>query len=100
MRKVLPYVATAILLGIATMIVPIMLLKPSYYELITSSGEKSQTAMLDALDGGEALPPAFEDRGVLERAIGPSNVSSAGLLILPIFLLALVVSLYLKKRVK
>jgi hypothetical protein len=97
MRKVLPYVATAILLGIATMIAPIMLLKPSYYELITSSGAKSQTAMLDALDGGEA---AFEDRGALERAASPSNVSSAGLLILPSFLLAAVVSLYIRKRIK
>ena len=82
------------------MIVPIMLLKPSYYELITSSGAKSQTAMLDALDGGEALPPAFEDRGALERAASPSNMSSAGLLILPSFLLAAVVSLYLRKQIK
>ena len=96
MRKVLPYVATAILLGIATMIAPIMLLKPSYYELITS-GEKRQPAMLEALDGGEA---AFEDRGALERAASPSNMSSAGLLILPSFLLALGVSLSLRKRIK
>ena len=97
MRKVLPYVATAILLGIATMIAPIMLLKPSYYELITSSGAKSQTAMLEALDGGEA---AFEDRGALERAVSPSNVSSAGLLILPSLLLAAVISLYVRKKIK
>lgn len=97
MRKVLPYLATAILLGIATMIVPIMLLKPGYYELITSSGAKSQTAMWEALDGREAT---FEDRGALERAVTPSSVSSAGLLILPSLLLAAVVSLYFRKQIK
>ena len=93
MKKVLLYVATAILLGTVTMVVPLMLLKPVYFGLITSGGEKS--AFLQALDEGEGT---FEDRGALERAVSPSNLSSAGLMLIPSFLLALGISLYLKKR--
>jgi len=100
MKKILLYVATAILLGIVTMVAPLMLLKPSYYELITSRDEKNlvrkgSPAFLRTLDGGEGT---FEEGGALERALSPSNLSSAGLMLLPSFLLALGVSLYLKKR--
>jgi len=100
MKKALLYVATAILLGTVTMVAPLMLLKPSYYELITSSDEenlrKGSPAFLEALDEGEGT---FEEGGALERAVSPSNLSSAGLMLVPSFLLALGVSLYLKKRV-
>jgi len=99
MKKVLLYVATAILLGTVTMVAPLMLLKPSYYELITSRDRKDvlmgSPEFLKTLDGGEGT---FEEGGALERAVSPSNLSSAGLMLIPSLLLALVVSLYLKKR--
>ena len=99
MKKVLLYVATAILLGTATMVVPLMLLKPTYFRLITSrDGEnvgKGSPAFLEALDEWEG---GYGERGALERAVSPSNLSSAGLMLIPSFLLALGVSLYLKKR--
>ena len=98
MKKALLYVATAILLGTVTMVAPLMLLKPTYYEAITRGGEnvtKGSPAFLEALDGGEGT---FEEGGALERVVSPSNLSSAGLMLVPSFLLALGVSLYLKKR--
>ena len=100
MKKVLLYVATAILLGIVTMVAPLMLLKPSYYELITSRDEENVSPyspeFLKTLDEGEGT---FEE-GALKRAVSPSNLSSAGLMLVPSFLLALGVSLYLKKRIR
>jgi hypothetical protein len=89
MKKALLYGLTAILLGTVTMVAPLMLLKPTYYELITSRGgenAKSSPAFLEALDEGEGT---YGEVGAL---------SSAGLMLIPGFLLALGVSLYLKKR--
>jgi hypothetical protein len=66
------------------MVAPLMLLKPTYYELITSRGgenAKSSPAFLEALDEGEV-----------------GALSSAGLMLIPSFLLALGAFLYLKKR--
>ena len=106
MKRVLLYVATAILLGTVTMVAPLMFLKPRYYEAITPFGVKNMSAISEALDEGEFLPiidegkGTFEVRGALERAINPSNLSSAGLILIPSFLLALGVSLYLKKRIR
>jgi len=94
MKKALLYVATAILLGTVTMIAPLMLLKPAYYGLITS-GVRNASAISETLDKGEVT---FEG-GALDRAVSPSNLSSAGLMLIPSFLLALGVSLYLKKRI-
>jgi len=99
MKKILLYVATAILLGTVTMVVPLMLLKPRYYELMTSRGKENVTkgspAFLEALDEGEGT---YGEGEALERAVSPSNLSSAGLMLIPSFLLALGVSLYLRKR--
>jgi len=98
MKKALLYAATAILLGIVTMVAPLMLLKPSYFELITSRSKGSvlqdSPEFLNTLDKGEGT---FEE-GALERAVSPLNLSSAGLMLVPSFLLALGVSLYLRKR--
>jgi hypothetical protein len=96
-KKALLYVMTAILLGTATMVAPLTLLKPSYYGLLTSSCVKNISAIFEALGGGERM---YEHRGALERAVGPSNLSSAGLMLVPSFLVALGVSLYLKKRIR
>jgi len=95
MKKALLYVATAILLGTVTMVAPLMLLKPRYYELLRENVSKGSPAFLETLDGEEGT---FEEGGALERAVSPSNLSSAGLMLLPSFLLALGVFLYLKKR--
>ena len=99
MKKALLFAVTAILLGTLTMVAPLMLLKPRYYELITYRGEENVTkgspAFLETLDGGEET---LGEGGVLERAVSPSNLSSAGLMLVPSLLLALGVSLYLKKR--
>ena len=98
MKKVVLYVATAILLGIVTMVAPLMLLRPTYYELITSRGGenvKNTPAFLDALDEGERT---YGESGALERAASLPNLSSTALILIPSFLLALGVSLYLKKR--
>ena len=105
MKKALLYVTIAILLGTVTMVAPLMLLKPTYYELITS-GVRNTSAISETLDKREFLPTpdegveTFEEGGALERALSPSNLSSAGLMLVPSFLLALGVSLYLKKRIR
>jgi hypothetical protein len=92
MKKALLYAVTAVLLGTVTMIAPLMLLKPSYYKArIEGSSE-----FLEALDNGEGT---FEKGGAFERAVSPSNLSSAALIFIPSFLIALGVALYLKKRI-
>jgi hypothetical protein len=106
MKKALLYVATAIFMGTVTMVVPLMLLKPRYYELIISPSVKNMSAISETLDEREFLATSdkeietFEEGGVLERAVSPSNLSSAGLMLIPSFLLAFGVSLYLKKRMR
>ena len=99
MKKVLLYIVTAVLLGTVTMVVPLGLLKPSYYNLITFGGRaKVAPGSLEfykTLNGGEET---FK-QGALKTAVSPSNLSSAGLLLIPSFLLALGVSFYLKKRI-
>ena len=100
MKKVLLYVATAILLGTVTMVAPLWLLKPSYYNLmVTSRGRENvppgSLEFFKTLDEGEET---FE-QGALKIAVSPSNLLSTGLMLIPSFLLALGVSLYLKKRI-
>lgn len=104
MKKGFLYSVAAIFVGIATMIAPLILLKPSYYELITSCGgensfddHKAYTrALLEELDEGEGT---FEDGGPLERALKPSSLSSAGLMLVPSFILALGIFFYFKRRI-
>lgn len=98
MKKVLLYVAIAILLGTVTMVAPLALLKPSYYNLmVTSRGVENvppgSYAFLE-IDEGETF-----EQGALKRAVSPSNLLSTGLMLIPSFLLALGFSLYLKKRI-
>jgi hypothetical protein len=91
MKKALLYVATAILLGTVTMVAPLMLLKPRYFEAITQGSPASS----ETLDKGEGRSGEV---GALETAISPRNLRSAGLIFIPGFLLALGFSLYVKKR--
>jgi hypothetical protein len=101
MKKILSYAAAAILLGTVMMLAPAMLLKSNYYGSV-------------AFTGGEAVPrycpeaqktfaivevETLDTEEALGRAIRPSNLLSAGLMLIPSFLLALGVSLYLKKRI-
>lgn len=109
MKKALIYVATALLLGAVTMVTPLMLFKPTYYNLITTgSGENAtsydrSSAMLE-VDGKEFLEApnggegTYFERVALERAVSSSNLSSAGLILVPSFFVALGVSLYVRKR--
>jgi len=107
MKKTVLYSAMAILLGILTMVSPLMLLKPRYYELLFSSGgenilpqltdmdKESRRALLEALDGEEAPPDLRQTYGL---TVGPPSLISAGLIVIPSLLFALGVSLYIKKR--
>jgi hypothetical protein len=97
MKKAPAYAMTAILLGIATMLAPLMLVEPGEIQFLTSGdGEKARTSCLqvDTLGGGNT----FDEGGSLGRAISPSNLSSVGLMLIPSFLVALGAFLYLKKR--
>lgn len=93
MKKALSYAVTAILLGTVIMLVPLMLVKPGYIQpLASGDGEivpRYCPQAVETLDEGDSLG----------RATRPSNLSSAGLMLIPSLLLALGVSLYLKKRV-
>ena len=107
-KKALSYVAIAIVLGTVTMLAPLMLIRPAY---LRDSGDGK-----DAPIGLPKLPaqtycPADEERlgyvvnatlqsrtEALERTLCPSNLSSAGLILIPGFFFALGVSLYFKKR--
>ncbi len=96
MKKALAYAGMAILLGTLTIVSPLLVLKPNYYEWLTSNGVKDTSAIFEAVDEEEGT---YDERGALGRAISPSNLSSIGLILTPSFLLALGISLYLKKRV-
>jgi hypothetical protein len=97
MKKALAYAMTAILLGIATMLAPLMLIEPGDVQFLASGdGEKARTycPQVETLGGGNT----FDEGDSLGRAICPANLSSAGLMLIPSFLIALGAFLYLKKR--
>ena len=92
MKKALAYAMTAILLGAVIMLAPWMLVKLGSYVSLGSGGEEN--VLPRCAKGEETLG----GQGYLERVIGLPNLSSAGLMLIPSFLLALGVSLYFKKR--
>jgi len=93
MKKALSYTVAAMLLGTVTMLVPYMMsVEPGYIRLLNPSyGEAVGRRCFE----GETLATG----DALVKAVRPSNLSSAGLMLIPSFLLALGVSLYLKKRI-
>ena len=97
MKKALAYAMTAVLLGTVTMLAPLILIEPGEIQLLASGdGEKA----LENCRQGETLSGENEfGEDSLRRAICPSNLSSAGLMLIPSFLIALGAFLYLKKRV-
>jgi len=104
MKKTLYYAVAAILLGTVTMFVPAMLLRSIYYDRVgLHFGEIDSENCMEAARSPPSLwtdDGAKLDRGeALERVVSPSNLRSAGSMLVPSFLLALGVSLYLKKRI-
>ena len=97
MKKAVAYAITAILLGTVTMLAPLMLIAPGDIELLASGdGEKARTycPQVETLDAGNTL----DEGGSLGKAISPSSIASAGLMLIPSFLIASGAFLYLKKR--
>ena len=105
-KKALSYVAIAILLGTVTMLAPFMLIKstssPAYGDGVVPMGLLKQPRYCPEDEerlGAVIVNATLQARAeALERTISPSNLSSAGLMLIPSFFLALGVSLYLKKR--
>jgi hypothetical protein len=103
MKKILSYAVAAILLGTVTMLVPTMLFESYSYGQVTFGYEgnvpmpcpsEAYKRKAVPLDGGE-----WDEGEALGLTRSPlSNILPAGLLLIPSFLLALGVSLYLKKR--
>ena len=111
MKKILAFTVTSILLGVVTMVAPLVLLKPSYYDLITSGDrenlQRGSPEFYAALDGSAELPETlgegdatFGEATALERAVSPANLASTGLILAPSFLLAFGVFLCLRKRMQ
>jgi hypothetical protein len=118
MNKILVYTVIAIFLGSVTMIVPLALLGPSknipddnYPDTFPQSGGETfdnndvltdlapsseQSTNTESYDNSAKEPAATESK--LRDANITSILSSIGLLILPSFLAALGVFIYLKKR--
>ena len=106
-KKALSYVAIAIMLGTLTMLAPLMLVKSTSLQASGDGGEgfmglpKLPTYCPEDKEGVKAVivNETLQTRAeALERTLRPSNFSSAALILIPSFLLALGVSLYLKKR--
>jgi len=96
MKKILSYAVAAILLGTVTMLAPAMLLKSNYYGPLAFGDEKVVPAYCRCkIVEGETL----DREEALGRAICPSNLASAGLMLVSSFLLALGVSIYFKKQI-
>jgi len=106
MKKILSYAAAAILLGTVTMLAPLMLLEYRYYGQLTLRVERLPVTHCFGATGNktETHGPDNGETWDLTEAFGltkpPSlNLFSAGLMLIPSFLLALGISLYMKKRI-
>lgn len=103
MNKALSYVAIAILLGTVTMLAPLILIKPTS-SLDSNDGEDVPMNLPKYMCPDEeklglgVVNETLERTEAFERTLRLSNLSSAGLILIPSFLLALGISLYLKKR--
>ena len=94
MKEAMLYALIAVMLGALTMVAPLMAVKPDNYRVLTSRSEKNTSALLEALDEGKET---YEERKAPERAVISSNLFSVGLMLIPSFLFASGISLYLKK---
>ncbi len=102
MKKTLSYAIAAILLGTVTMLVPMALLGSIYYDSPAFGDERISSVR--CLPANKALEIDDEARWGFIQKFGLSksplsNILPIGLMLIPSFLLALGVSLYLKKRI-
>jgi len=95
MKEAILYALIAIMLGVLTMVAPLMAVKLGNYVVLISLGEKNTSAFLEALDEGEGT---CEEREASERAVISSNLSSVGLMLISSFFFASGISLYLKRE--
>ncbi len=85
MKKALAYAIAAVLVGIATMLAPLMLVAPRDISLVTYGGRKEALKYCPDVEASD-VEITF-DRG-------------AGLIVIPSLLTALGTSLYLKRRMR
>jgi len=95
-KKALSYAAIAIILGTVTMLAPTYL--PAYSNEKAIPMRTPKYCPEERLEGAIVNATLEARAEALERTLCPSNLSSAGLMLIPSFFLALGVSLYLKKR--
>ena len=117
MNKILAYTVIAILLGSVTMVVPLALLGPSNLipddstdtlsgsdveTFARDNGSTSPEALTEKPADAEAYDSSSEEPVTCDLTLGEANVASElasiGLMIVPSFLVALGVFVYLKKR--
>jgi len=94
MKEAMLYAPIAVMLGALTMVVPLVAVKPDNHRVLTSPSEKNTSAFLEAL---EEEKETCEERLAPERAAIFSNLFSVGLMLIPSFLFASGISLYLKR---
>ena len=105
MKKILSYAAAAILLGTVTMLVPAMLFESYSYGQVTFGYEENVPMRCPSeAYKGNAVPLDRETWDEYRKTFGLtesplSNILPVGLMLIPSFLLAMGISLYLKKRV-
>lgn len=105
MKKALSYAVAAILLGTVTMLVPVKMLESICYDALTyGNGERRPPSWCcpSQADKAEAMlsARALDTGETLGLAASPlSNILYAGLMLVPSFLVALGVFIYMKKRV-
>ena len=103
MKKVLSYAVAAILLGTVTMLVTVKMLESICYDALTyGNGEVDPRWCPSEASKARAMVPArtFDTVNTLRLETSSlSNILSAGLMLVPSFLVALGVFIYMKKRV-
>ena len=101
MKKILSYAVAAILLGTVTMLAPTMLLGSIYYDPLATGYGKVVPRCPASFETNKGVGDySLDTKESFGLTISPlSNILSAGLMLVPSFLLALSVYLYLRKRV-
>lgn len=99
MNKALAYALAAVLVGIATMLAPLMLVAPGEIPLSTYGDGKEALKYCPDVEASD-VEITFDRRAFLARATNPYVLRSAGLIVIPSFLTALGGFLYLKRRMR
>jgi len=99
MKKALAYAIAAVLVGIATMLAPLMLVAPGKIPFLTYGDREEAVKYCPDVEASD-VGITFDGRAFLARATNPSNLRSAGLIVIPSLLIALCGFLYLKRRMR